>query len=209
MLNASFSTFLEGFLTSAALIIAIGAQNAFVLKQGILRNHVLAISSICILIDSILIIIGVNGLGAILTENPILLAGAKWGGFIFLIYYGFISFKSILKDETLNIDHNDKKLSLKAAVLTVLALSLLNPHVYLDTVVLLGSIGAQSLPEQRPFFIVGAVFASVIWFASLGYGARFLQPFFTKPLSWKILDFITGVIMWLIAISLLLCSYVG
>jgi L-lysine exporter family protein LysE/ArgO len=204
MAHSYLSSITEGFFTGAALIIAIGAQNAFVLKQGILRNHVFIITLICMLIDALLIVIGVSGFGIILSENHLLLICAKWGGAAFLIFYGFLSFKSVLKNETLNIDSNPKKLSLKAAVLTVLALSLLNPHVYLDTVVLLGSIGAQALPEQRPYFMLGAIVASIIWFSSLGYGAKFLQPLFKKAKAWKVLDFITGSIMWVIAISLFL-----
>ena len=195
---------LEGFFTAAALIIAIGAQNAFVLKQGILRNHVFVITLICMLIDAVLIIIGVSGFGMILTENYILLVCAKWGGAAFLIYYGLVSFRAVMKNETLDIDGSKRRLSLKSGVLTVLALSLLNPHVYLDTVVLLGSIGAQSLPEERPYFMGGAVLASVLWFSSLGYGAKFLQPLFRRPKAWKVLDFITGTIMWVIAAGLLI-----
>jgi len=204
MIKSTFGIFLEGFITGAALIIAIGAQNAFVLRQGIIRNHVFAVTLICILIDASLIAVGVGGFGAILTQNQILLISAKWGGAGFLIYYGFLSFRAMLKNEALEIDLEGKKLSLKAAMVTVLALSLLNPHVYLDTVVLLGTIGAQELLEHRPFFVAGAIVASVLWFAALGYGARFLQPFFRKPSAWKILDFITGIIMWMIAISLVL-----
>lgn len=198
------SAFIEGFGTSAGLIIAIGAQNAFVLKQALLKNHVLLIVLLCACIDAILIILGVGGFGTFLTSNALLLAIARWGGAAFLAYYGFRSFRSIFKSEALKLSSSHKRLDLKTTLSTGLAFSLLNPHVYLDTVVLLGSIGAQFPPAERLLFTLGAILASFSWFFTLGYGARYLAPLFQKPIAWKILDFFIGCVMWTIAVSLLL-----
>jgi L-lysine exporter family protein LysE/ArgO len=195
--------YIEGLGTGAALIIAIGAQNAFVLKQGILKNHVFPTVFLCALIDALLIALGVGGFGTLLTSSAFLLACARWGGAAFLVYYGLRSFRAVLKSDTLNMDSNTDHPDLKTSITTVLALSFLNPHVYLDTVVLLGSIGSQFAIQERPLFASGAITASFLWFFSLGYGARFLAPLFKKPLAWKILDFAIGVIMWAIAYSLI------
>ncbi|MBP6951271.1 MAG: amino acid transporter [Alphaproteobacteria bacterium] len=196
--------FIEGCGTGAGLIIAIGAQNAFVLKQGILKNYIFITVFICALIDALLICVGVGGFGTILTSNMFLLTTARWGGAAFLFYYGFRSFRSVFKTESLHLEASREPPNLKVTLTTILALSLLNPHVYLDTVVLLGSIGAQFCLSERPFFALGAIFASFIWFFGLGYGASYLRPFFQKPLSWKILDFLIGCVMWAIALSLVL-----
>lgn len=145
------------------------------------------------------------GFGALITSSPLLLTIARWGGAIFLGYYGFRSFRSAFKSSALNFDATPERPTLKVTILTVLALSLLNPHVYLDTVVLLGSIGAQFPTEERLFcFLLGAMLASFIWFFCLGYGAAYLGPVFQKPLAWKILDFLIGCVMWIIALALLL-----
>lgn len=194
--------FFIGLATAFSLIIAIGAQNAFVLKQGILKNHPFSIALLCTLIDATLIIIGVAGLGEIFTFNEKLLLLARFGGAAFLFYYGYRSFRSAFKKESMDIHHGHKPLTMKAAIAITLALSLLNPHVYLDTCVLLGSIGGQFVPNERPAFIMGAILASFIWFFSLSYGARFLLPLFKKPLAWKILDSLIGIVMWGIASTL-------
>jgi L-lysine exporter family protein LysE/ArgO len=196
--------FIEGCGTGAGLIIAIGAQNAFVLKQGILKNYVFLTVLTCALVDALLIGVGIGGFGALLTSNTLLLTIARWGGAAFLGYYGFRSFRSVFKSESLKLDSGPERLTLKMTLGTVLALSLLNPHVYLDTVILLGSIGAQFPEVERVFFALGAILASFIWFFGLGYGAAYLGPLFQKPLAWKILDFLIGCIMWAIALSLLL-----
>jgi len=196
--------FMQGCGTGAGLIIAIGAQNAFVLKQGILKNHVFVTVLICSLIDATLIIIGVGGFGILLTSNMFLLSLARWGGAVFLFYYGLRSFRSVFKSEFLHLEGGPERPNLKMTLITVFALSLLNPHVYLDTVVLLGSIGAQFPSSERIFFALGAMLSSFIWFFTIGYGARYLAPLFQKPLAWKILDFTVGCIMWAIALSLIL-----
>lgn len=196
--------FIQGCGTGAGLIIAIGPQNAFVLKQGVLKNHVFVTVLVCAFIDALLISIGVGGFGTILTSNLTLLTLARWGGAAFLFYYGFRSFRSVFKSEFLKIDSGPERPSLELTLATVFALSLLNPHVYLDTVVLLGSIGAQFPSEKRFFFALGAMVSSFVWFFGMGYGARFLAPLFQKPFSWKILDFLIGCIMWVIGFSLVL-----
>lgn len=197
--------FLEGCGTGASLIIAIGAQNAFVLKQGILKNHVFATALFCAITDALLITIGVAGFGELLTLNPILLVIAKWGGAAFLFYYGLRAFWSVFSDHSLKINQKEPALpSLKETILILCALSFLNPHVYLDTVVLLGTIGSQFESVSRVFFTLGAIFASFTWFFGVCYGARYLAPLFSKPASWKVLDFLIGCIMWGIALSLVL-----
>ncbi|HQS83620.1 MAG: amino acid transporter [Alphaproteobacteria bacterium 16-39-46] len=194
---------LEGFGTGAGLIIAIGAQNAFVLKQGLLKNHVFATALFCALIDALLIAVGVLGFGQVVSQSPLLLNIATWGGAAFLIYYGGRSFYAVFSTQSLDVHTSTKHPSLKATLLTLSALSFLNPHLYLDTVVLLGSISAQFQENSRLFFALGAILASFLWFFSLSYGARFLAPLFRKPMAWKILDFLIGCTMFGIALSLI------
>lgn len=193
---------LQGCITGAGLIIAIGAQNAFVLKQGLLKNQVFVTALFCALADALLIALGVGGVGRILASNYELLFIAKWGGAAFLLWYGYRSFRSVFRSKNLKASGSDTP-NLKETLLTLAALTFLNPHVYLDTVVLLGSIGAQFPSDERPFFAIGAMIASFVWFFGLCYGARLLAPLFEKPVAWKILDFGVGCVMWAIAISLL------
>ncbi|MBA4749118.1 MAG: amino acid transporter [Alphaproteobacteria bacterium] len=207
--NFCAAPFWEGCATGAGLIIAIGAQNAFVLKQGIMKNHVFATVFICCLVDAILIALGVGGFGTFLTSSPFLLSVAKWGGVGFLVLYGLRSFGAVLKTEALAVEGGRERPNLKASILMILAFSLLNPHVYLDAVLLLGSIGAQLPKDERPFFALGAIVVSFVWFFSMGYGARFLAPLFAKPLAWKILDMVTGAIMLLLAYLLAMGSLGG
>lgn len=194
--------FLEGCGVGAGLIIAIGAQNAFLLKQGILKNHVFTTVLVCLCVDTVLIVLGVGGFGRLLMLNPLLLSAARWGGAAFLFYYGYRSFRAVFHAHIFKMDPTFDRPSFKVSLLTILGLSLLNPHVYLDTVILLGSIGAQFSEEEQPFFMIGAILASFIWFFSVGYGARYLAPLFQKPTAWKMLDFAIGCIMWAIALTL-------
>ena len=202
-MSIDMAAFLSGLGTGFGLIIAIGAQNAYVLKQGILRNNRFAIALVCACIDALLIAAGVSGLGILITSIPILLNIARYGGAAFLIYYGVKAFISILKSSSLNIDTKEKPTDLKTTIMTVIALSLLNPHLYLDTCVLIGTIGAQFPEMERSYFTMGAIGASFIWFFALSYGAALLIPLFKKPTSWKILDFIIAIVMWAIAWSLI------
>lgn len=199
----SYSAALSGFFLGASLIIAIGAQNAFVLRQGLIRNHVLIIVTICALSDALLIAAGVAGLGTIIAKSPALITIVTLGGALFLASYAYMAFKRAMRPDAM-IAANDERLGLKAAVLTVLAFTFLNPHVYLDTVLLVGSLSAAYEGNARFAFGLGAMAASFVWFFSLGYGARLLAPLFSKPMAWRILDTIIGVVMCLIAVSLVL-----
>lgn len=193
---------IEGFLTSGGLIVAIGAQNAFVLRQGLMRHQVFLTALFCFITDSSLIVLGVGGFGALVTTTPILLQVAKWGGTLFLFWYGIRSFRSAFKNQRVDLKKSVSSLkpSLKETFLILLAVSFLNPHVYLDTIVLIGSIGAQFEIHERPYFALGAIMSSCIWFFGLCYGARVLAPIFENPKAWKALDILIGSIMWSIAL---------
>lgn len=196
--------FWSGLGTGLGLIVAIGSQNAYVLKQGLLRNHPFIIALLCSTIDAIMIILGIGGLGLVITSHHLLLDIARYGGALFLFVYGAISFKGVFKNEKLDIGDPKRKTGLKNTILTLLALSLLNPHLYLDTCVLIGTIGAHFKGIEKQCFTIGAVSASFIWFFSLSYGAKLLVPLFEKPTAWKILDLLVALIMWSIAGFLIL-----
>ena len=204
MTNFAQSTlaFAEGFATSAALIVAIGAQNAFVLRQGIKREHVLAVVLVCALSDALLITLGVAGLGSLVQRSPSLLTIARYGGAAFLVAYGLLAARRALGSESMAAAA-DKPLSLRAAIGACLAFTYLNPHCWLDTVVLLGSISSQQPEGARAAFGVGATSASFVWFFALGFGARALRGVFARPIAWKILDAVIALVMWAIAVSLL------
>ena len=193
--------FLKGFGVSGGLIIAIGAQNAFVLSHGVRRNYPLTIAFICACVDSILIVLGISGVGRIVAENPLLGQIAAWGGALFLFWYGAIAFRSVLRGGTLEADGGEIK-TLGVVVTTTLALTLLNPHVYLDTIVLLGGIAGQFPTDQRFMFGAGAITASFTWFFSLSLGAGLLAPLFRKKIAWRMLDGFVCLTMWSIAVSL-------
>jgi L-lysine exporter family protein LysE/ArgO len=198
--------FAQGFLTCAALIIAIGAQNAFVLRQGIRREHVFTVAAICSLSDALLVSIGVAGLGRWIQDSPTLLQVARIGGAAFLFAYGALAAKRALSRAAHGLSANDaagQPVSWKRAVLACLAFTYLNPHCYLDTVVLMGSLSAQFGGERRWAFAAGAVSASFVWFFSLAYGARLLAPLFVKPVAWRVLDACIAAVMWLIAALLI------
>ncbi|WP_086996568.1 LysE/ArgO family amino acid transporter [Rhizobium sullae] len=198
----SISAALSGFFLGASLIIAIGAQNAFVLRQGLLRSHVFVICLICALSDALLIAAGVAGLGTLISHSPALISVVTLGGAIFLGVYAVMAFRRSLHPGVMKAGAPDG-LSLKAAVATCLAFTFLNPHVYLDTVVLLGSLSAAYQGSDRIAYGAGAAVGSFLWFFGLGYGARLLQPVFAKPAAWRVLDVIIGIVMSLLAISLL------
>jgi L-lysine exporter family protein LysE/ArgO len=194
---------LSGLGFGLSLIIAIGAQNAFVLRQGLRREHVLPVVAICALSDAALITLGVGGLGSLLQLVPRLLVVVRIGGAAFLIVYGILAARRALRPSTLIAADDGGTTPLWTAIVTVLALTWLNPHVYLDTVVLLGSV-AGTHRDDRWWFGLGAVVASILWFTALGYGARFLRPLFAKPCAWRVLDAVIAVVMIAIAVSLLL-----
>lgn len=195
--------FLTGAGLGASLIIAIGAQNAFVLGQAIRGNYALSVALTCSIVDALLIALGVWGLGAFIENSPRLLLAITVGGALFLFVYGFMAFKRALKPEALQSNNPTLFTSLSSVVTTTLALSLLNPHVYLDTVLLLGSVGAR-LPGNEPLqFTAGAICASFAWFFTLAISGKLLAPVLNQPVHWRRLDLLIGTIMWLIAISLL------
>ena len=203
MTEWSLAPLAQGFGVSAALIIAIGAQNAFVLQQGLRRSYLFVSALTCALCDAVLISLGVGGFGAVIAATPWLTRLATWGGALFLLLYGWRSFRSALQSNALTVRGNLARLSLRATVLGLLAVSLLNPHALLDTVVLIGSVGAQYPAPQRAAFALGAMLASLTWFFSLAYGAARLAPLFQKPLAWRVLDLTVGCLMWSIAASLI------
>lgn len=195
------NTYLSGLGLGAGLIMAIGAQNAHVLRTGLRRDHVGLTVAACILIDVTLICLGVAGMGTLIQSSPMLLAVAKWGGAAFLLWYGLRSWRAVFASGALQVSPLEEKVSTRTALASVLALSLLNPHVYLDTVVLLGSIGGGYPQDQRLWFALGAMTASVLWFTSLGYGATRLSGLFARPRAWKWIDGITGTTMLALSAS--------
>lgn len=199
---SGLAAFGQGFGLGAGLIIAIGAQNAFVLRQGLRRQHALAAALVCFACDAALIALGVAGFGQVVASTPWLTALAAWGGAAFLFAYGLRAFRSALRPRGLEVAAGEG-LTRRGVVLATLAVSLLNPHVYLDTVVLLGSVGGQFEGLARTAFGLGAVTASGVWFFSLAYGAARLEPLFRKPLAWRVLDGLIGAVMWSIAASLI------
>ena len=200
-----FSAVIAGFFSGAALIIAIGAQNAFVLRQGIRREHVLPIVAVCALSDAILIAVGVAGIGTLVTAAPLILEIIRWAGALFLIGYAIVAARRAIRPNALVVGGSDA-ISRTAAIATVLALTWLNPHVYLDTVLLLGSLSTAHGPEGRWWFAGGAIVASLVWFTSLGFGARLLRGLFAKPAAWRILDLSIAAVMLILAVRLLLPS---
>lgn len=200
-----FVSFIQGFGMGGGLIVAIGAQNAFVLSQGVRRCHYLIVPLICSLCDAILIAAGIAGIGTAVAASPFLTRMAAWGGAVFLLWYGLEAFRSALRSGSLESD-TGALLSLRSVILTTFAVTLLNPHVYLDTVVLLGSLSGQFSGTERLFFGAGAMTASVTWFFSLSIGARILAPLFRRPLSWRILDGLVCATMWTIAVFLIIES---
>lgn len=193
---------LAGFGTGLSLIAAIGAQNAFVLRQGLRREHVLAVVLICALSDAALIMAGVVGFGALVKSAPWIGPVMLWAGAAFLIVYGALRFKAALKGGEALTPAKDSPQPLARVILTCLLFTWANPHVYLDTVVLLGAISAQHAPHQYAFGAAAAC-ASLVFFSALGFGARLLAPVFAKPKAWVVLEVLVGLTMWLIAASLL------
>ena len=194
------NTFLAGFGLGLSLIVAIGAQNAFILRAGLLRQHVFILCSVCALSDALLIAAGVSGLGILVSKAPVFLAFMKYGGAAFLFFYGTRSLLNSLRGGRFLLAEGEVE-SLREAVIICLLLTWLNPHVYLDTVILLGVASTQY--SDNAYFAVGAIAASFIFFYSLGFGARLLSNFFKNSFSWKILDGIIGIVMWSIAFSLI------
>lgn len=191
-----------GFLTGLSLIVAIGAQNAFVLRQGLVGRFVFPVASVSALLDATLIVIGVAGLGAFLESVPWLLGIVKWLGAAYLLWFGVVSIRRARHASGLTAAENGPA-TMRSAILTSISFSLLNPHVYLDTVVFLGAV-ANQFTDGRWWFALGASLASVVWFFTIAYGAKALSPLVAKPSFWRILDSVIAVIMFGLAVSLIL-----
>lgn len=196
-----FPSLVSGFLLSAALIMAIGAQNLFVLRQGLKREHIGPIVLFCGFSDLALIAAGVAGIGAFLTAIPQLVMVATLAGAAFLGWYGVKALRRMATPESMAVGAAPG-LTLQRALATTAAFTFLNPHVYLDTMLLMGTIGAARPIGMRPFFVLGAAMASFTWFAALGFGARLLRPVFAKPAAWRVLDAGVGIVMLGLAASL-------
>jgi L-lysine exporter family protein LysE/ArgO len=197
------SAFTTGFALSATLIIAIGAQNAFVLRQGIRKEHVAPIVAFCAIADLLLIAVGVAGLAGILGDSPTLVALLTIAGSAFLVWYGIRALQRALLPQSLRAATGNEPLSLANAMAQAAGFTLLNPHVYLDTVLLMGSIGTRQPPDMRIWFVGGAACASGVWFTTLGFGARLLAPIFARPRAWQVLDTLVGLTMLFLAVLLI------
>lgn len=196
-------SYLQGMAIGFSLIIAIGAQNAFILKQGLKKQYIFWLCIICAASDSILILLGVLGFSKVIQTHPGIVDWAKYFGATFLLVYGVQHLIQAFKTSTSLLPSENNESKLFNMILICLALTWLNPHVYLDTVVLIGSISTK-FEDTALYFAVGAMTASWVFFFILGYGARLLLPIFQNPKAWKILDFIIGIVMWGIAMSLVI-----
>ncbi|HEX7835041.1 MAG TPA: LysE/ArgO family amino acid transporter [Pseudolysinimonas sp.] len=208
-MSASLLAALAGLGLGLSLIVAIGAQNAYVLRQGLRREHVFAVIAICALSDLVLIFLGVAGAGWVFEQLPWLTTAVRFAGATFLLVYAILAARRALRPAK-GLDATDApaRTSLGVVITTCLALTWLNPHVYLDTVVLLGSI-ASTHGDQRWWFGAGAGIASIAWFTALGVGARLLAPVFARPLAWRILDGLIAVVMLAISVSLVVGAFTG
>ncbi|MBV1929418.1 MAG: LysE family transporter [Gammaproteobacteria bacterium] len=191
---------INGSLLGGALIIAIGAQNMFVIRQGLARDQVFAVALISSVIDATLIALGALGLGSIIASFPLAITVASVGGVLFLVIYGCVSlYRAFFPSNSLSPEDDSVASSLKRAVLMTLAFGLLNPHVYLDTVILLGGIAASYPFEQRLYFVTGAIVTSFAWFFAIGYGAVFLAPLMRRPSGARALNLIVCIMMFIVA----------
>lgn len=195
--------FVQGLLLSLGLIVAIGAQNAFVLRQGLRREHVLPVVAFCALADAVLITAGVLGMAQALGRHPALAQAMALAGAAFLAWYGWQALQRARRASQLQAADGGTGLSRGAVLAQAAAFTLLNPHVYLDAVLLVGSIGAQQPAGLQGWFIAGSSLASLGWFTALGFGARWLAPLFAKPRAWQVLDALIGLTMWVLSAMLL------
>ena len=199
-----WQSYLNGLLVAFGLIMAIGTQNAFVLAQSLRREHHLPVAAFCVVCDALLVAAGVFGLATILAQNPVLLGIARWGGAVFLLWYGTQALRRAFSASSLEQSAGQTARSLKAVMLSALAVTLLNPHVYLDTVLLIGSLGAQqSVPGA---YVIGAASASLLWFFTLALGAAWLAPWLARPSTWRLLDLLVAVMMYAVAVQLIVAG---
>lgn len=194
-----FPVFVQGLVLSLGLIVAIGAQNAFVLRQGLRREHVGSVVLLCALADAVLITAGVLGMAQALGSHPALAQAMALAGAAFLAWYGWRALQRARTASQLQAAEGGTGLSHGAALAQAAAFTLLNPHVYLDTVLLVGSIGAQQPAGLQGWFVAGASIASLAWFSALGFGARWLAPLFARPRAWQVLDALIGLTMWVLS----------
>lgn len=194
-------SYLNGLAIAIGLIMAIGAQNAFVLAQSLRREHHLPVAALCVLCDVVLVAAGVFGLATLLAQSPTLLSIARWGGAAFLLWYGYSALRRACSRQALAADGSAPR-SRQAVLLSALAVTLLNPHVYLDTVLLIGSFGArQTVPGA---YVAGAASASAVWFFTLALGAAWLAPWLARPATWRVLDLAVALMMFTVAGQLIL-----
>ncbi|WP_439587124.1 LysE/ArgO family amino acid transporter [Hydrogenophaga sp.] len=202
-LQTAWPVFMQALFLSFGLIVAIGAQNAFVLRQGLRREHVGSVVLFCAAADAALIMAGVMGMAQALAHHPGMARALAVAGALFLAAYGWRALQRARHPQPMTASIDGLAVSRGAALAQAAAFTLLNPHVYLDTVLLVGSIGAQQPAALRGWFVAGASTASLLWFVSLGYGARWLAPMFARPQAWQVLDALIGLTMWALAILLL------
>ncbi len=196
-----WQSYANGLLVAAGLIMAIGAQNAFVLAQSLRREHHLLVATLCVACDAVLVAAGVFGLASLLLHSPLLLGVARWGGAAFLLWYGLKALRRAIDPQALDQSQQAAGRSRRAVLLTALAVTLLNPHVYLDTVLLIGSLGAQQSAPAA--YALGAASASLLWFFSLALGAAWLAPWLARPATWRLLDLLVAGMMFAVAAQLL------
>ena len=192
----------QGFTLALSMIIPIGSQNSMLLSQGIRKNHHLATAGLFMFYDAVLISLGVLGGSLILSSNDILFSLLTWGGIFFLLGYGVMSFKSAFNNVNSGEDKLESKKSLKVVVLTTLIVTFLNPHAYIDTVMVIGSVGGQYSGDAKIYFLIGAISGSIVWFSTLALSAAKLSEQLSKPKVKSVIDFVIGLVMWFIAWSL-------
>lgn len=197
-----FSSYLNGLLVALGLIMAIGAQNAFVMAQSLRREHHLSVAMVCMTCDALLIAAGVFGLAALLQQYPLAMEITRWGGVLFLVGYSLLAIRRAFADQSLVAGAVERPVRTRRVVLmATLAITLLNPHVYLDTMVLIGSVGAQQ--SWPAWFAAGAASASILWFFSLAMGAAKLAPILSRPITWRLIDLLVAALMLKVAWALL------
>ncbi len=206
-MTQTWTVLAQGFSSTAVLIVAIGAQNAFVLRQGLRREHIMAVVAVCALSDAVLINVGVWGMGTAAATHPALALGARVFGALYLIVYAWRSLQRAWSPQALAVDAAHRRTPLAQVLGTTFALTWLNPHVYLDTVLLLGSMASPFAGMERAAFAAGASLASAVWFTTLGWGARWLAPLFATPQAWRILD--AGIALLMLGLAALLLRPAG
>ena len=206
-MTQTWTVLAQGFSSTAVLIVAIGAQNAFVLRQGLRREHIMVVVAVCALSDAVLINVGVWGMGTAAATHPALALGARVFGALYLVLYAWRSLQRAWSPQALAVDAAHQRTPLAQVLGTTFALTWLNPHVYLDTVLLLGSMASPFAGMERAAFAAGASLASAVWFTTLGWGARWLAPLFATPQAWRILD--AGIALLMLGLAALLLRPAG